>query len=256
MLIKRPGDRRSRSRSASRTLDVLEYFGEVRRPIRAIEIVNMMGMNPSSANQLLKTMVDSAHLLFDAKTKTYIPSPRFARFGTWIVDTYGPSDRFDELVCDIQSQTGLFVTVSTPNDLFMQVIEMRSPSGRMAQRGVRVALFNSAVGMAYLSALDAKEFARLAYRARVPDARLPSLIQEMEAIRGAGHALRQSTDDPTWSIAMPVRDGRSDVPTVLGLSGPTEAVRDKAGEVFALMREATIRHLGKEALPLERPDGS
>ncbi|HKX78319.1 MAG TPA: helix-turn-helix domain-containing protein [Novosphingobium sp.] len=250
MQVRRPDERRSRSQSASRTLDVLEYFGQVRRPLRAIEIVNMLSMNPSSTNQLLKTMVDSAHLLFDARTKTYMPSPRLAAFGTWIRDLYGDSDKFDELVCDIQARTGLFVTVSTQNDLFMQVIETRSPSGRTAQRGVRVAMFDSAVGLAYLSTLGAAEFDRLVYRGRITDARLPEITAEVEGIRQAGYASRPSTDASTWSIAMPIRHGSAQIPTVLGLSGAPEKVRDEAEEIFAIMRDAAVRHLGEESLPL------
>ena len=243
-LIRRPDDRRSRSQSASRTLDILEYFGQVRRPVRAIEIVNMLGMNPSSANQLLKTMVDSAHLLFDARSKTYRPAPRLARFGTWIVDLYGPCDRFDELVCDIQARTGLFVTVSTPNDLFMQVMETRSPSGRLAQRGIRVAVFGSTIGSAYLSTLDPAEFARLADRARITDAALPAIREELEEIRRIGYVSKQSAGDAGWSMAMPIRDLRWGVSTVLGLSGPIDAVRDRAEELFAIMQDAMQRHLG------------
>ena len=81
--VKRPSERRSLSRSATRALDVLEFFGEARRPLRAVEISRVLGMHPSTTNQLLKTMVDSAHLVFDAHSKTYLPSPRLARFSTW-----------------------------------------------------------------------------------------------------------------------------------------------------------------------------
>ena len=254
-LIRRPDDRRSRSQSASRTLDILEYFGQVRRPVRAIEIVNMLGMNPSSANQLLKTMVDSAHLLFDARSKTYRPAPRLARFGTWIVDLYGPCDRFDELVCDIQARTGLFVTVSTPNDLFMQVIETRGADGAPAERGVRIALFDSAVGLAYLSTLDTAEFDRLTYRGRVQDRDMPALFQQLNAIRRTGYASRGNADDTLWSIAMPVRDGRSEVPTVLGLSGAPGDIRDRAGDIYGIMHDAALHHLGEGSLPLKPASG-
>ncbi|HKT75581.1 MAG TPA: helix-turn-helix domain-containing protein [Sphingobium sp.] len=243
-LIKRPDERRSRSQSATRALDVLEFFGEIRRPFRAIELVNMLGMNRSTANQLLKTMVDSAHLLFDARNKTYMPSPRLAKFSTWLGDVYGTNDRLDELITDLQSRTGLFVTVSTPNDLFMQVMETRSPSGRLAQRGIRVAVFGSTIGSAYLSTLDPAEFARLADRARITDAALPAIREELEEIRRIGYVSKQSAGDAGWSMAMPIRDLRWGVSTVLGLSGPIDAVRDRAEELFAIMQDAMQRHLG------------
>ncbi len=48
--VRRPGDRRSLSRSATRALDVLELFGETRRPLRAVEMSKALGMHPSSMN--------------------------------------------------------------------------------------------------------------------------------------------------------------------------------------------------------------
>ena len=55
MRVMRAGDRRSLSRSATRALDVLEYFGQVRRPLRAVEIARQFSLHPSTVNQLLKT---------------------------------------------------------------------------------------------------------------------------------------------------------------------------------------------------------
>lgn len=205
MLIKRPDDRRSRSQSATRALDVLELFGEAGRPLRAIEIVNALAMNRSTANQLLKTMVDSSHLVFDARAKTYTPSPRLARFSAWLVNVYGPGDRFDELVRDIQARTGLFVTVCIPNDLFMQVMEARSPHGLPTQRGLRISPFDSVIGSAYLSTLDKEELARLADRARMAEPRMQAIERELDGIRAAGYASGRS-DEATWSIAVPIRD--------------------------------------------------
>ena len=69
---RRPGERRSLSRSATRALDVLELFGQVRRPLRAVEVSRALDMHPSSTNQLLKTMVEAGHLIFDARAKAYL----------------------------------------------------------------------------------------------------------------------------------------------------------------------------------------
>ena len=68
---------------------MLEYFGEARRPLRAVEIAKALELHASTTDQLLKTMVDSAHLVFDARSKTYAPSHRLAGFGAWVVESYG-----------------------------------------------------------------------------------------------------------------------------------------------------------------------
>ena len=171
--VRRPSERRSQSRSATRALDVLEYFGEQRRPLRAVEISRVLEMHPSTTNQLLKTMVDSAHLVFDARSKTYLPSPRLAEFSAWIIETYGAGGRLKDLIRDVQAQTGVVVTVTTPNDLFMQIIDLATPPDQTSERGLQISLFGSAIGSAYLSMLDDGEVLRLADRARIPKAESP-----------------------------------------------------------------------------------
>ena len=102
---------------------MLELFGELRRPLRAIEIATTLELNPSTTNQLLKTMVESAHLTFGARTKVYQPSLRLVRFGAWLSGSYGASENLGDLVREVQAQTGGIVTLTTPNDTFMQIID-------------------------------------------------------------------------------------------------------------------------------------
>lgn len=236
--VSRPGERRSLSRSATRALDVLELFGRARRPLRGVDIARDLDMHPSTANQLLKTMVGSAHLLFDAREKTYLPSPRLAEFAGWIMETYGAGGRLRELVADLQGRTAMVVTVSVPNDLDMQVIELAIPEGRHGERGLRVSLFGSAVGSACLAMLADEEIARLADRARVPAGQLPAILAEVARIRLDGYAEGALEGSPYWSIAMPLPVPGLDIPTVLGLAGPRDDLQARLAELRLLMREA------------------
>jgi DNA-binding IclR family transcriptional regulator len=237
--VKRPGDRRSLSRSATRALDVLELFGEARRPLRAVDISRALGTHSSTTNQLLKTMVGSAHLVFDARGKTYLPSPRLAGFGAWILTTYGAGGRLSDLIAEVHAATGMVVTISTPNDLFMQVIDSVVPEGERAERGLSVSLFGSAIGSAYLAMLDDAEVLRLADRARVPSADIPGVLEDLARIRRDGFADGTTGGSAYWSMALGM-PGLS-VPTVLGLAGPPEAVCDRLGELHAIMRSALAR---------------
>jgi DNA-binding IclR family transcriptional regulator len=248
--IKRPSERRSLSRSATRALDVLEFFGEAQRPLRAVDIARMLAMNPSTTNQLLKTMVDSGHLVFEARGKTYLPSPRLAGFSSGIVATYGAGGRLRDLIREVHARTGgaSTVTVTTPNDLFMQVIDLATPDDRPTERGLRISLFGSAIGSAYLAMLGDAEIARLADRARIPAAEVPAILEGAAHIRRVGHADGPSTDRTIWSIAMALPMQGLRVPTVLGLAGPPEQVREGSAEIAAIMREGIARWLE------ERPD--
>lgn len=226
MRVKRPSERRSLSRSATRALDVLEYFGEARRPLRAVEISKALGLQASTTDQLLKTMVDSAHLVFDARTKAYAPSHRLAGFGAWLVESYGADERLQTLVAEVQSETGAIATLTTPNDLFMQIVDLAgvSPSGQPTERGLRISMFGSAVGAAYLATLSDGEIARLATRARLPAAELADVLVSAERIRQDGFAEGPSADGTAWSLATPL-PSRSLSPIVLGVAGPAERMR-------------------------------
>lgn len=245
--VKRPGDRRSLSRSATRALDVLELFGTMRQPLRAVEISKALGTHPSTTNQLLKTMLDSGHLVFEAKGKTYLPSPRLAEFSAWIMASYGAGGRLRDLIDAVHSATGMVVTISTPNDLFMQVIDCAVPDGQRGERGLSVSLFGSAIGSAYLTMLDDAEVLRLADRARVPEADIPAILQDLAQIRQAGFADGATAGSDYWSMAMPLPMRGLRVPTVLGLAGTRAEVCPRLEELYGIMREASARWSPAEA---------
>jgi DNA-binding IclR family transcriptional regulator len=235
------------SRSATRALDVLEFFGEARRPLRAIEISRMLSLHPSTTNQLLKTMVDSAHLVFDAQHKTYLPSPRLSKFSAWIGETYQAGGRVRDLIREVQARTNMLVTITTPNDLFMQVIDFAMPVERKTERGLRISVFGSVIGSAYLSMLQESELKRLAARARMPTAQIPVLSRDVACIRRAGYAEGPSTGDTMWAIAIPLPMQGLRVPTVLGLAGPIEDVRNNLQAFIRTMNEAIQRCLADSA---------
>ena len=243
--VKRPGDRRSLSRSATRALDVLELFGTTRRPLRAVEISKALGIHASTTNQLLKTMLDSGHLVFDARAKTYLPSPRLAEFSAWIIASYGAGGRLIDLIEEVHSATGMVVTISTPNDLFMQLIDCAVPDGERGERGLSVSVFGSAIGSAYLASLDDSEVLRLADRARVPQVDLPAILEDLAQIRTAGFADGATAGSDYWSMAMALPMSGLQVPTVLGLAGSSAAVRPRLEELYGVMREAAARWNGE-----------
>lgn len=246
--VKRPGERRSLSRSATRALDVLEYFGQARRPLRAIEISKALDLHPSTTNQLLKTMVDSAHLVFEARSKTYLPSHRLACFSGWLVESYGGDERLRGLVRDLQAATGEIVTLTTPNDLFMQILDLAGagPTGRPTERGLRVSVFGSAVGAAYLSTLTDPEIARLATRARLPAGEAAEVLASVARIRQDGVAEGPSADSEIWSLAAPLPAQTSSVPFVLGLAGRAERMQRDRVELQGLMLAAIARWAAAE----------
>ncbi|MET1755899.1 helix-turn-helix domain-containing protein [Novosphingobium sp. RD2P27] len=241
-VVRRPGERRSLSRSATRALDVLELFGVKGCPLRAVEIGGILDLTPSSTNQILKTMVDSGHLVFDARRKTYLPSPRLTRFSRWIIELYGSNAHLHDLLTDIQQRTGLVATASSPNDLFMQIVDAAIPEGAAAERGLRISIFGSAIGAAYLSTLDDADLARLADRARLAKDQTSALPRQVAAVRADGFAQGPSLDGRLWSVAMAMPNRGFHLPTVIGVAGDCAAVqRDIPGLVEIMQRAIAER---------------
>ncbi|HEX4376578.1 MAG TPA: helix-turn-helix domain-containing protein [Steroidobacteraceae bacterium] len=221
--IKRPGERRSISRSATRALDVLECFGQVRQPLRAIDIGRLLDLHPSTTNQLLKTMIGSGHLVFTASGKTYLPSPRLAGFGGWIVACYGADEPLRRTIRELQRRIGMIVTLSAANDLFMQVVDWSAPGGQRAERGLQISLFGSVIGSAYLSTLEQSPLIRLARRARVPMHEIPTLLEDVSTIRRDGFADGPS-GDAMWSLAAPLPRHDGEIQLIVGVAGPVRRV--------------------------------
>lgn len=246
-VVKRPGEQRSVSRSATRALDVLELFGTRRCAMRAVEIGGALGLNPSSTNQMLKTMIGSGHLVFDARKKTYLPSARLTKFSRWISSLYGPDADIRDLLTDIGQRTGLVATASSPNDLFMQIIDSAIPEGSTAERGLRISIFGSAIGSAYLSTLDDAEIMRLATRARLDKVQKQMLPEQVAFVREQGFAQGSTADDQIWSVALPLPVEVFQVPTVLGIAGPHDTVRDAASALVETIRQAIQDRFGPSA---------
>ncbi|MCX7864908.1 MAG: helix-turn-helix domain-containing protein [Novosphingobium sp.] len=241
--LRRPGERRSVSRSATRALDVLECFGEARRPLRAVEIATALDLHPSTTNQLLKTMVESAHLTFDAQTKTYLPSPRLAAFGAWMMSSFAAAQGLHRLMCEVQARTGGIVTLTTPNDLFMQIVDWTGsgPFVGITERGLRVPIFGTAIGSAYLMELPEPAIRRLAHRGRLSKEETAILLDTIAEFREAGIAKSASEGGETISLAVPLPKDGLPAPLVLGFAGPATTVLDRQAELRTCLLAALER---------------
>jgi len=75
-------------KSAVRIMQIFEYFQDVGRPARAIEIGEALELPKSSAIGLLKTLVETGYLAFNTNTKTYFPSFRIVCSGSRLSSVY------------------------------------------------------------------------------------------------------------------------------------------------------------------------
>jgi DNA-binding IclR family transcriptional regulator len=241
-----PEDRRSASRSASRALDILELFGEVKAPLRAIEIARALDLQTSTVDQLLKTLVDSSHLIFDARRKTYLPSPRLLRFSTQMLKSYFGDDRIFRILEDVHAETGALVALATPRNLSMQVLDLIAPPDTILPhwRGMRAPMFGSATGAAYLSTLSRPDMTDLLAKARLQPATAQAIMETVRRVESDGHAYGGlNAELASRSIAVPLPMRGAQPPLVIGLADEAAHLEPRKAQVARLMKDIIERRL-------------
>tara|TARA_E500000305_G_scaffold110053_1_gene116769 strand:- start:361 stop:1176 length:816 start_codon:yes stop_codon:yes gene_type:complete len=237
--IQHPGERRNISKSAVRALDVLEHFASVRRPLRATDIAHALDMQPSSADQLLKSMTDAGYLLIDAEGKVYSPSPRLLPFANLLVESFFGGEALGGMVASLGASTGQIATLAAPQMASLQIVDVESPPALagLVRKGSRVSITGTALGAAFLATHDDREVER--WIARTPEARHMTdqarfeLRDVIAATRQRGFACGLS--DQLFSIALALPRLRSGVQLVLGLAGPPDSIDHRVDELHDLM---------------------
>lgn len=238
--IRHPGLRRNISKSAVRALDVLEHFAAVERPLRATDIAHALDLSPSSADQLLKSMVDAAYLLIDPEGKLYRPSPRLLPFANWLSEGFFGGSALSNSVTAIAARTGQIVTLAAPQMGSLQLVDVATPPALtgLVRKGSRVSITGSALGAAFLSAHEAREIER--WIACTPEARhmdeetLAELYASVDAVRQRGYACGLS--DHLFSIALALPKPAAGVQLILGLAGRAEHIEPRVSEFYDQMR--------------------
>lgn len=244
-------DERHLSKSALRALEVLEFFAANRNPARAIEVAHALSMSPSSADQLLKSMVSRAYLIFDPQRKVYHPSPRLLGFAGMLQETYFGESRLLLLMQDLVERTGYFVSLSTPFGRLMQLIDFVGPSEHLFGRapGHLFPMLGSVAGAAVLATLPidtvceliAQSEDQLGGRATSPD----SLLDRLSEVRTNGHAfggLSEAAEKCSIAVALPRAQFR--IQLALSLRGPFEEMKARRWHLAAVIDETIAAHLG------------
>ncbi len=253
--LHRPGGKRNQSRSATRALDILEYFALVGRPLRAVEIAQAFDLRTSSTDQLLKTMVDSAYLQFDSSNKQYYPSPRLVNFGAWLSSNYFGEDRLSRLINSVQEDCGEIVTLSIRRGESMQIFDVIEPQTQTGTipKGLRVSVTESIIGAAFLAAHSDREVIRiveqvsLQTKQKQTPAGLQELIKRIHSIRLAGYAAGPAVSVPDpWALAIALPRPAAATTIVLGLAGKKSAIQDREQGLIEIMKH----HIGS-CLPTE-----
>ena len=262
--VRERGQLDSVAKSAIRSLDILELLSRMGRPLRAVEIAASLGLSPSSAHQLLKSMVDAAYMLFDPASKLYRPSLRAARLGAPLCAFTFAGDPIGRLVAALQRAIDTAITISACQGGFMQIIDVFEPAGtvtaanactdlRQNSIGLRVPIFGSCTGAAWLSAQDGATIlttARLCRRALGEQAGDDSqLIEIAQRVREQGYAFGGvSPDESTRAVAVPLPRDPTGTVYVMATSASAEHMAENRDTIGETMLVQIAEHIGEPKL--------
>lgn len=241
-------------KSAVRTLEILEYFDEVRQPLNVVGIAAALGYPQSSAAALLRSLTAMGYLHFDRKKRTYMPTDRVPFLGSWVNPPLFEDGALPRLVGAIGQRTAQMVVLAARNRDMAQYIHVRNAPGEVPHHikiGQMRALATSGVGQILLSAMDEKEVRRLYHRmnayAAAPAEKtdIAELLKQLSIVRQRGYTFsRNRVVEGFGVIAVPVPStGSSNPPLALGVCGLCDVLEAREAEILETVRDELKTHL-------------
>ncbi|GKS83977.1 hypothetical protein AVMA1855_07515 [Acidovorax sp. SUPP1855] len=157
-------------KSATRVLQVLEYFAQVRTPLPLKRISEALGYPQSSTTVLLKNLIAMGYLRYDRTERLYFPTPRVTSLGDWISQALFGQGRIFELMHDLHGATGETVSIAMLNDIYVQYIRVIQSTHAIrfhTDEGSLRPLTRSAVGWLLLTDRTDAEVEKLVHRANI-----------------------------------------------------------------------------------------
>ncbi|WP_424139854.1 IclR family transcriptional regulator [Roseomonas chloroacetimidivorans] len=243
-------------KSATRVFEILEYFSEVRRPLRLKDFVDHSGYPVSSTAALLKTMTAQGYLTFDRVARTYLPTLKLLRLVGCISSAAYESGPVLDAMRNLQQSTGELIVLGTVNDIHVEYVEaLRSTQDIQlwSPPGTKRLLVQSALGWMLLSELPSRVVERIFRRTvalgKISEAELPlhALFTRLEACRQAGHIFPMPTDyvrtpaQPGGAIiatTAPTAPGQR--PLAIGVGGPATRLRENMDHIVQEMRREML----------------
>lgn len=235
---------RTKVKSASRTLEILELFEEQRRPLRLNEIYKLLGYPQSSATNLLKSMVIMGYLNYSRKTKTYLPTDRVSSLGNWLFSFMYDQRDYQRLLNRVQAETDETAVLVTQNDLFIQYVTIVAPAHEFKMLpppgGMRV-MSRSTAGLALMSQMPDRQVEKLVRQihyyelSNTDTLDVESIMKEVAWVRHTGYCYMANNPPGAASIAFPLGDEWHGIKMAVGVGGLNDRIaRNKSAIVEAL----------------------
>ena len=246
--LRPPGQLYNTAKSAVRALEIVEVLCRSPTPLRAIDIARAIGLSPSSADQVLKTLVDAAYLVFDPVTKRYYASLRLTTLSKALASAYFAEGAVEQLIACIYQTVHRPVHVLASQGSFMQIVATTDGHRHDSHRrtgpdvlGMRVPLFGSCSGAAWL-ATQSDETIRATVslcRRQLGDQANDSaaVFQLVQRTREQGFAVGGvCPDNMTGGIAVALPKARNGLVLVLSVADLVAELTKKQTELAGLLK--------------------
>ena len=244
---------KAKVKSATRVIEVLEYFRVSQQPRSMSQIAGDLGYPQSSATVLLKTMVTLGYLNFDRRDRVYFPTPKVTALGEWIPRALFGNGRIIDALNDVHAATGEGVFLGTKNDIYLQYVKTRVSLHALRfhiDEGTIRPITRSAAGWLLLSAQPADKIDNIVRRANIvipsPSERMTTaeIMKRLDEIRAQGYAQAENLPlkgGATLAVLLPTAvQGQS---VALALGGIAERVKANFKPYISALRAAaeTVR---------------
>lgn len=238
----------SQVKSATRAIEILEYFKRVRQPRAMSEIAVALGYPQSSTTVLLKTLVTLGYLNFDRSDRLYFPTPKVTSLGDWIPRALFGTSRVLDALRDVHAATGETVSIGIRNDVYLQYIQIIQSVHALrfhVDEGTLRPLTQSAVGWMLMSTMPDDKIDNIVRRANIatPKAadrvKIADMMEKVREIRKTGHCWTENVPflgGGTICVLLPVTIQNQ--PVVLGLGGAAERIRQNRERYLAALQRA------------------
>ncbi|MBN9567243.1 IclR family transcriptional regulator [Parvibaculum sp.] len=250
-------------KSATRVLEIFEYFDEVRRPVTIQDVAQALSYPHSSTAALLKSLVSLGYLEHDDQGRTFFPSIRISLLGNWVEAEALPIRNVRRLMRRLSADTGCTIILAArlgDHAQYIKVIQGTSPIRFHVKPSTRRMLAFSTIGRVLLSELPLPEARRLIQDAlaAMPERRASTqeIEDELQRIRKRGFALYSDLVTPgATMLAMPIPTGPSGRPVAIGIAAPKEYFRSRKQTFTELLKNAIAEHISQNGQSLKETLG-